>query len=99
MSAHTLGPWAVTGESRAGRYITVKAASGRTVARVMFSSEAEGEAGTATDAHDAALIAAAPEMLDLPPQQPLLEAEMTETFVRQLRVVLLGAATWREPGR
>jgi AcrR family transcriptional regulator len=45
------------------------------------------------------MLAAAPEMLDLPPQQPLLEAEMTETFVRQLRVVLLGAATWREPGR
>jgi len=44
------------------------------------------------------MLAAAPEMLDLPPQQPLLEAEMTETFVRQLRVVLLGAATWQEPG-
>jgi len=44
------------------------------------------------------MLAAAPEMLDLPPGQPLLEAEMTETFVRQLRVVLLGAASWREPG-
>lgn len=43
------------------------------------------------------MLAAAPEMLDLPPGQPLLEAEMTETFVRQLRVVLLGAASWREP--
>ena len=43
------------------------------------------------------MLAAAPEMLDLPPGQPLLEAEMTETFVRQLRVVLLGAANWREP--
>jgi TetR/AcrR family transcriptional regulator, fatty acid biosynthesis regulator len=43
------------------------------------------------------MLAAAPEMLDLPPGQPLLEAEMTENFVRQLRVVLLGAASWREP--
>ena len=43
------------------------------------------------------MLAAAPEMLDLPPGQPLLEAEMTETFVRQLRLVLLGAANWREP--
>lgn len=45
------------------------------------------------------MLAAAPEMLDLPPEQALLEAEMTDTFVRQLRVVLLGAAAWREPGR
>lgn len=44
------------------------------------------------------MLAAAPEMLDLPPGQPLLETEMTENFVRQLRVVLLGAASWREPG-
>ncbi len=43
------------------------------------------------------MLAAAPEMLDLPAGQPLLEAEMTENFVRQLRVVLLGAAVWREP--
>jgi AcrR family transcriptional regulator len=43
------------------------------------------------------MLAAAPEMLDLPPGQALLEAEMTENFVRQLRVVLLGAASWREP--
>ena len=45
------------------------------------------------------MLAAAPEMLDLPPQQPLLEAEMTENFVRQLQVVLLGATAWREPAR
>ena len=43
------------------------------------------------------MLAAAPEMLDLPAGQPLLETEMTENFVRQLRVVLLGAASWREP--
>ncbi len=45
------------------------------------------------------MLAAAPEMLDLPPDQPLLEAELTATFVRQLQVVLLGAANWREGGR
>lgn len=44
------------------------------------------------------MLATAPEMLDLPAGQPLLEAEMTENFVRQLRVVLLGAAGWREQG-
>ncbi|MFT7401070.1 MAG: AcrR family transcriptional regulator [Hydrogenophaga sp.] len=41
------------------------------------------------------MLAAAPEMLDLFPDQPLLEAEMTETFVQQLRIVLLGAASWK----
>jgi AcrR family transcriptional regulator len=47
------------------------------------------------------MLAAAPEILDLPPEQPLLEAEMTENFVQQLQVVLLGATCWREsvPGR
>ena len=45
------------------------------------------------------MLAAAPEMLDLPPQQPLLEAEMMDNFVQQLQVVLLGAAAWRvNPG-
>jgi AcrR family transcriptional regulator len=42
------------------------------------------------------MLAAAPEILDLPPDQPLLEAEMTENFVQQLQVVLLGAASWKE---
>jgi AcrR family transcriptional regulator len=42
------------------------------------------------------MLAAAPEILDLPPDQPLLEAEMTENFVQQLQVVLLGAACWKE---
>jgi TetR/AcrR family transcriptional regulator, fatty acid biosynthesis regulator len=41
------------------------------------------------------MLAAAPEMLDLPSEQPMLEAEMTETFVQQLRIVLLGAASWK----
>jgi AcrR family transcriptional regulator len=43
-----------------------------------------------------AMLAAAPEILDVPPGQPLLEAEMTENFVRQLQVILLGASCWRE---
>jgi hypothetical protein len=42
------------------------------------------------------MLAVAPEILDLPSDQPLLEAEMTENFVQQMRVVLLGAASWRE---
>lgn len=45
------------------------------------------------------MLAAAPEILDLPPDQPLLEAEMIENFVRQLQVVLLGAARWKERTR
>lgn len=42
------------------------------------------------------MLAAAPEILDLPPEQPLLEAEMNENFVQQLQVVLLGASHWKE---
>jgi AcrR family transcriptional regulator len=42
------------------------------------------------------MLAAAPEILDLPPGQPLLEAEMAENFVQQLQIVLLGAACWKE---
>jgi AcrR family transcriptional regulator len=42
------------------------------------------------------MLAAAPEILDLPAGQSLLEAEMIENFVQQLQVVLLGAAHWKE---
>lgn len=42
------------------------------------------------------MLAAATDILDLPPEQPLLEAEMTENFVQQMRVVLLGASCWKE---
>lgn len=42
------------------------------------------------------MLAAAPEILDLPAGQALLEAEMIENFVQQLQVVLLGAAQWKE---
>ena len=41
------------------------------------------------------MLAAAPEILDLPEDQPLLEAELTDNFVQQLRLILLGAAGWR----
>lgn len=41
------------------------------------------------------MLAAATDILDLPPDQPALEKEMTENFVRQLQVILLGAGQWR----
>lgn len=42
------------------------------------------------------MLAAATDILDLPAEQPLLESEMTENFVKQLQVVLLGASCWRD---
>jgi AcrR family transcriptional regulator len=42
------------------------------------------------------MLAAATDILDLPPDQSLLEAEMTENFVQQLKIVLFGAARWNE---
>jgi TetR/AcrR family transcriptional regulator, fatty acid biosynthesis regulator len=42
------------------------------------------------------MLAAATDILDLPPDQPLLEAEMTENFVQQLKIVLFGATRWNE---
>ena len=45
------------------------------------------------------MLAAAPEILDLPPAQPLLEAEMSETFVQHLQVALLGASAWKDRPR
>ena len=46
------------------------------------------------------MLAAATDILDLPPGQPMLEQEMGENFVRQLQVILLGAGQWREkPGK
>lgn len=59
----TPGPWAVTGQSDAGRYITVKAANGRTVARIPFSRE-NAPLSEITDASDADLIAAAPDLFE-----------------------------------
>jgi AcrR family transcriptional regulator len=47
------------------------------------------------------MLAAATDILDLPPHQPLLEAEMSENFVRQLKIILFGATRWDEdfPGQ
>lgn len=42
------------------------------------------------------MLAAATDILDLPAEQPLLESEMTENFVKQLQVVLLGASCWQD---
>lgn len=38
------------------------------------------------------MLAAASDMLDLPADQPLLETEMMDGFVQQIRIILLGAA-------
>ena len=45
------------------------------------------------------MLAAAPEILDLPPAQPMLEDEMMENFVKQLQLVLLGASYWKDKPR
>jgi len=37
------------------------------------------------------MLAAATDVLDLPPDQTLLEAEMSENFVQQLKIILFGA--------
>lgn len=42
------------------------------------------------------MLAAAPEILDLPGGQPMLENEASEVFVQQLKFVLLGASCWKE---
>lgn len=39
---------------------------------------------------------AATDFLDVPPNQPQQEREITENFVRQLRLIFLGARAWRE---
>jgi AcrR family transcriptional regulator len=45
------------------------------------------------------MLAAATDILDLPPDQPLLEAEMLENFVGRLQLVLLGASVWKDKAR
>ena len=55
-------PWRVHGQSETGRYITVKAANGRTVARVPWNGE-NTPLAECTDARDALTIALAPELL------------------------------------
>jgi len=61
-TSHSPGPWRVHGQSESGRYITVKAANGRTVARVPWNSE-NTPLCECTDASDALIISLAPGML------------------------------------
>ena len=42
------------------------------------------------------MLSAVADILDLPPNQPRAEEELLEDFVRQLRVIFLGASIWRE---
>ncbi len=42
------------------------------------------------------MLAAATDILDLPPDQPMLEQEMADNFVQQLKIILLGAGQWHE---
>ncbi len=61
-ATHSPAPWRVHGQSETGRYITVKAANGRTVARVPWNGE-NTPLAECTDARDALTIALAPELL------------------------------------
>jgi AcrR family transcriptional regulator len=45
------------------------------------------------------MLNAATDILDLPPDQPQVEEDLMENFVRQLRVIFLGATHWHEPRR
>ena len=45
------------------------------------------------------VLAAAPEVLDLPADEPQSEQAMVQDFVQQLQIILLGAASWREAER
>jgi len=45
------------------------------------------------------MLNAASDIFDLPSGQPLVQQELVENFVRQLRVIFLGAAQWREDGQ
>jgi AcrR family transcriptional regulator len=42
------------------------------------------------------MLSAVGDILDLPPGQPRAAEELLESFVRQLRLVFLGAAAWRD---
>lgn len=56
------GPFRVTGQSFGGRYITVGDASGKAIARVLFSKDND-EASLLHDASNANLLAASSSML------------------------------------
>jgi hypothetical protein len=61
-TTHSPAPWRVHSQSGTGRYITVKARNGRTVARVPWNV-ANTPLAECTDARDALTIALAPELL------------------------------------
>lgn len=42
------------------------------------------------------MLSAVADILDLPPDQPRAEEELIDIFVRQLRLIFLGAAAWRD---
>jgi AcrR family transcriptional regulator len=42
------------------------------------------------------MLNAAADILDLPPNQPRAEEELIDNFVKQLRLIFLGAAAWKE---
>lgn len=43
------------------------------------------------------MLNAASDILDMPPDEPQLEKELMDNFVRQLRMIFLGALSWKEP--
>lgn len=45
------------------------------------------------------MLSAVADILDVPPGQPRAEEELIDTFVRQVRLVFLGASLWREEPR
>ena len=85
---HTPGPWRV---SRQARYITIKGSTGRTVARVLFSSTWQGDKGTATEDSDSRLISAAPALLEalqaLMERASALDQSATEEGLRNCSAV------------
>ena len=42
------------------------------------------------------MLNAASDFIDLPPDQPQVEEELTQNFVLQLRVIFLGATQWKD---
>ena len=42
------------------------------------------------------MLNAASDFIDLPADQPQVEEELTQNFVRQLRVIFLGATQWKD---
>ena len=81
---HTPGPWRTTRQSVDGRYIEV---SGRShpIARVMWSTDQAGEAGTVEDHAHARLIAAAPETAAERGRLKEVNAALVEALVATLK--------------